>query len=527
MESDKRQPAGRSIAFPPAVLFCFSAVLTGLLFSFFLIWYVKNGSADVAYSDYIRIINSYLPDALDPGKFFVPDILTRIPLTYFCRWLNMRFFSYSLSFDRLLGILGLTLSLIPIAAYVRRRGMGILPLVSLCVVLFSLNKWEMLLNGSGYAHFLSFALFYWHFLLLDVRRGKDRSRWERIVCLMIPFLCLLTAGPYVAVYLCCVMLWNIWEIWNAGKAALSEGRGMEVLAALAALLLYLLSNHFAVYEYAGVFDISLFDLFKERPGFAPGFLLNGLASMLLGGEILDGILARFGDDGRLLVYAMGLLVSLMYAVSIFLFVRKGLFRQAAFPFLLVLYGLGSHFIVFLSRYTFLRESYAWQSRYALQYQSGILGILLILWELFRREPICPASGSTGQNPEQLKPALADEPICPADGLTGQNPDRPKPALTDEEKGDMPKRCPTLIGRLAAAGAIGIILLGNIYTSLEEIRKMPYREERYEAMAEAAIRLEDYADEELEGIFEYRHGGERIRRAFGILKENRLNVYKGM
>ena len=44
----------------------------------FCLWYVKNATCDVVYSDYIRLVNSYLPDVYDPDKFFVPDVLTRI-----------------------------------------------------------------------------------------------------------------------------------------------------------------------------------------------------------------------------------------------------------------------------------------------------------------------------------------------------------------------------------------------------------------------------------------------------------------
>ena len=48
----------------------------------FLLWYVKHATADVVYSDYIRLVNSYLPDVYNPDKFFVPDILTRLPINY-------------------------------------------------------------------------------------------------------------------------------------------------------------------------------------------------------------------------------------------------------------------------------------------------------------------------------------------------------------------------------------------------------------------------------------------------------------
>lgn len=50
-------------------------VILGILF---YIWYIFHASDNVAYSDYIRLVNSYLPDVTNPAKFFVPDILTRV-----------------------------------------------------------------------------------------------------------------------------------------------------------------------------------------------------------------------------------------------------------------------------------------------------------------------------------------------------------------------------------------------------------------------------------------------------------------
>ena len=32
----------------------------------------QNATCDVVYSDYIRLVNSYLPDVYDPDRFFVP-----------------------------------------------------------------------------------------------------------------------------------------------------------------------------------------------------------------------------------------------------------------------------------------------------------------------------------------------------------------------------------------------------------------------------------------------------------------------
>ena len=63
----------------------------------FCLWYVKNATCDVVYSDYIRLVNSYLPDVYDPDKFFVPDVLTRIPINYLCRIVNVELFGFSIT----------------------------------------------------------------------------------------------------------------------------------------------------------------------------------------------------------------------------------------------------------------------------------------------------------------------------------------------------------------------------------------------------------------------------------------------
>lgn len=72
----------------------------------FCLWYVCSATSDVVYSDYIRLINSYLPDVWNPEKFFVPDILTRIPINFLSRGINTNLFHFSVRFDQILGILG-------------------------------------------------------------------------------------------------------------------------------------------------------------------------------------------------------------------------------------------------------------------------------------------------------------------------------------------------------------------------------------------------------------------------------------
>ena len=43
----------------------------------FYLAYLKRSAIDMVYSDYIRLINSYLPDVWNPDKFFVERIIKK------------------------------------------------------------------------------------------------------------------------------------------------------------------------------------------------------------------------------------------------------------------------------------------------------------------------------------------------------------------------------------------------------------------------------------------------------------------
>ena len=76
----------------------------------FLIAYIRSATLDVVYTDYIRIINSYLPDVFSFRPYLKADILTRTLICYPERILNVLLFGFSTTFDMVLGTIGLTLS---------------------------------------------------------------------------------------------------------------------------------------------------------------------------------------------------------------------------------------------------------------------------------------------------------------------------------------------------------------------------------------------------------------------------------
>ncbi len=99
--------------------------LIPLLGTIFCMGYILAASEDVVYSDYIRLVNSYLPDVWDPKTVFVADILTRIPVNFLERIINVTFFGYSTTFEMLLGAACHGVAAILLTTYCRERKLGL------------------------------------------------------------------------------------------------------------------------------------------------------------------------------------------------------------------------------------------------------------------------------------------------------------------------------------------------------------------------------------------------------------------
>ena len=479
-----------------------------ILCTVFLGFYILSASADIVYSDYIRLTNSYLGEPFSFHDLLTKDILTRIPVSFLFREINIAFFHYSITFDRFLGLFGLFLTSIPLLLFMAKRRIGIFFSVAILLIFYSLNKWEMLLNGSGYAHFLSFALFYLFFYLLSERVGKGSSLLSLSV---FPFLFLLTGGPYaIAVYGAAIL--SLFFLFLAGKIRDKRGSLVLLLSSFVSTFLYFLSNHYAVYEYAGAKSISLKEVLLTKMTFVLKFFGFGFSSLLFSGENLDEWLSSGAVQGKQLFLLGGLI--LLFFLLMALFFLKDLFfgekdsnddcipgkekdksLTVLFPALLLLHGLLSFALVFLSRYIFLRPEYAVQSRYALQYQSALLGALLLLY---------------------LKTVRGQGTRVESSAESGK-------MEGDKDKKAEPRRA---LPQIISIGITLLFLGGTLYTAKTELLKAPYRRLHYETMLHSVNRIEDMDEEELERLYEYRHGKERILKAFSILKERKLNCFYG-
>ena len=491
-------------------------LFVSILCTVFLGFYILSASVDIVYSDYIRLTNSYLGEPFSFHDLLTKDILTRIPVSFLFREINIAFFHYSITFDRFLGLFGLFLTSIPLLLFMAKRRIGIFFSVAILLIFYSLNKWEMLLNGSGYAHFLSFALFYLFFYLLSERVGKGSSLLSLSV---FPFLFLLTGGPYaIAVYGATIL--SLFFLFLAGKIRDKRGSLVLLLLSFVSTFLYFLSNHYAVYEYAGAKSISLKEVLLTKMTFVLKFFGFGFSSLLFSGENLEEWLSSGAVQGKQL-FLLGSLILLFFLLMALFFLKDLFFGEkrgekdksltGLFPALLLLHGLLSFALVFLSRYIFLRPEYAVQSRYALQYQSALLGALLLLYLNTGRQEAGVEKGreKLEGNTEKKR------------GVERKPEDREKDEKAGEKAGAR-----RALPRIISIGITLLFLGGTLYTAKTELLKAPYRRLHYETMLHSVNRIEDMDEEELERLYEYRHGKERILKAFSILKERKLNCFYG-
>lgn len=495
-------------------------LFVSILCTVFLGFYILSASADIVYSDYIRLTNSYLGEPFSFHDLMTKDILTRIPVSFLFREINIAFFHYSITFDRFLGLFGLFLTSIPLFFFMAKRRIGVFFSISLLLIFYSLNKWEMLLNGSGYAHFLSFALFYLFFYLLSERVGKGSSLLSLSV---FPFLFLLTGGPYaIAVYGATIL--SLFFLFLAGKIRDKRGSLVLLLSSFVSTFLYFLSNHYAVYEYAGAKSISLKEVLFTKMTFVLKFFGFGFSSLLFSGENLEEWLSSGAVQGKQL-FLLGGLILLFFLLMALLFLKDLFFGEkrgekdksltGLFPALLLLHGLLSFALVFLSRYIFLRPEYAVQSRYALQYQSALLGALLLLY-----------LKTAGGQEVRVEKRNRDREI--EDRKKGEKVKKDENAESVKLAGDVDKKAEPrrALLRIISLGITLLFLGGTLYTAKTELLKAPYRRLHYETMLQSVNRIEEMEEEELERLYEYRHGKERILKAFSILKERKLNCFYG-
>lgn len=477
------------------IMFYGIPVLLGILFCFD---YLRLAAGNVVYSDYIRLINAYLPDVGNPAKFFVPDILTRVPITYLARLVNVRFWGYNTMFDMSLGVLSLGIGGAALAFYAHKeKKISLVWYLIVIFLYFGLNKWEMLTNGTGWVCFLSISGFYWHYVILDraVKTGHANKTDRILLFLLPPVLTLLVAGPYCGSY--SALLTLVYVVMLAADFKKNKKLNLlysgYLLAVLIPLFLYLWSNSTAVYVHRGAVEGSIIETFLSEPVFFVKFMLKAFASVLLGMNQLTSLAEGGIPGGYTFVYLLGAFMIVLYLLGLFFTWKYKIYQETSLPLLLILNGGLNHLLILISRWIFLKDSYGMSSRYSIQYQMGLIGILwtfAIVWGMRRKI----AGG---------KESESEVPV--------------------NEKSFKRMTIPSAYMAMIFLGT-AVVLTGSVYTTLQEMETAPYRKAYLEMNSRyTGLNYRTASDEELEEYLH--HDPDEIRKAMQILEENNLNIFR--
>ena len=231
------------------------------------------------------------------------------------------------------------------------------------------------------------------------------------------------------------------------------------------MVLYLWSSSQAVYVHRGaVTDVSIAQEFAAQPLFFPA------VSAESGGIVGDRRGADSGAGGRKPLVCPAASGVSAGAGSV-CFVSAGTVSECAvfsfikdyFPLLLVLSGGCNHLLVLAARWIFLKDEYRMSSRYEIQYQMGIVGILLtfaLVW-------VC--AGKKAQETE-------------ADKAKTRAPE---------------KRAVRTLLKVCMLAFTVLTVFGNAWTTRAEIRTAPYRKAYLQVSRGAGTELPDGEREDLE------------------------------
>ena len=165
-------------------------------------------------------------------------------------------------------------------------------------------------------------------------------------------------------------------------------------------------------------------------------------------------------------------------------------------------GIANYLLVFLARYKFVVDSYGMTSRYSLQYMFLTIGIIMLLLKLM--DELLAKHLQNAENVVQIQ---------------NENETKKKVFLLAFNN----KIKTFLI--VSSIMSLSFITIGHLTTNTDEIFKADYRKIIYSVVEDKAKNYKNLTDQDLEDTFEYHRGPEQIRKAFEILENQKLNVFR--
>lgn len=541
------------------------SLLLSALGTAFLIYYIFRASTDVVASDYMRIINYYLKDVGDLHFLFSWEGISRIPFTFLARFINVKCFGYSVFFDKILGTFGLFLFNAVVVDFIlnniKTKPIKIIASLLITYISFSLMAWEMILNGTGYAHFLTVGLIALTFRIFASVVGMNtniigantdtvgaKHREPILLCFLIIFTSILFAGSYTVSYNCTLIFFSVTficisvlfrnnkrSIVGASTHAVEANANIvgaklrepalkkisfylaTIIISIICLLLYFKSNSIGeALIPVGFKDITLVELLKTEPMFPLRFLLKSLASSIIGVETFDYAL-NFGTINEKFIFFIGFLylIVIIYAIILLIIKIRRLVINANEA---VAMEQESHCMgdatSDVSLLTFVSMFIVY----------GIANYALVF--LARYKFVVDSYGMTSRYSLQymfltigiimLLIKLLDDILEASANTIGASVNTVGAKLREPAK---------LFLIVASILSLSFITLGHLTTNTDEIFKSDYRKIIYSIVEEKAKNYKNLTDQDLEDTFEYHRGPEQIREALATLENQHLNIFR--
>lgn len=438
-------------------------ILPLLLGIIFILYYISIAQSNVVYTDYIRETNQYLgnrnwlKDYIFDWSFF-----SRPPIKMLEIYINFKFFHFNTMLDMYLGAIGLILIAFIMTKVCYNNKMFITNII-LCLLIFSLSKWEMVTNGTGWIHFWAFLGFYLHFYLVDQIYIKlNKNNIIKIIMIVLPvFNILFVATFYCAIYsIVMIGLYSFIIIRNKINRKKFIKIDIIYLASIIIPFVIYVICMIISKDSRVIANESFFSAFKKNPRYFFSFFIKSFASDIIGIEEVQAYNIK-----NIFLWILGLILIVVYLYSIFINIKYKIYKYSFMPILLLISGFLNHLIILYSRWGFLSDIYGMSSRYSLQYMSSTIGLVLTVMYLKKMNLI--------KNIYFIKLIIL------------------------------------------------IILIGNIFTTLKEIQKAPYRKEYVENLKEIGLNYELASNEDL-SLFQ--SNIDSTRKALSILKEYNMNIF---
>lgn len=467
----------------------------------YVILFFNKTVIDVPVSDYIRIINYYYEDVFDLKFLFSMECISRVPITFLMRIINVVFFNFSTNFDRAISLLGLVVFNFILLKYIfkiiNKTLLKILCSIMITFTSFSLMHWEMILNGTAYPHYLSLALFMLCYYMFDnyyneslfINNNYDNKQYEKKnlirFFILMPCSALLFGGAYQVAFL--FTLSAFCSIFFVINCFVNKDNNIKqkmfnttqfnnviiIVLSIFCVSLYQISNNTGEpLTHVGMKDVSLTEVLASDITFPIRFLLKSLASTVIGVDnIATSLNIGLMTDKNIYIFAILFLIAIVF-VFIIIIINK-YYIKYIFPLLLLFHGLVNYLFIFFARYKFLNDTYGMSSRYGIQYMFLTLSMIIFLFKII-----------------------------------------------DDEK----TYVKTIIINGISIAILLCLLSGNLTTNYHEWILAPFRRESYEKAKNIALNIDSYKEGNLEDIFEYHRGEDQIVKAFDIIKKNNLNIF---